>query len=219
MVIASNVQALNLSEPSVLYVMDAYCGWCWGFSPRMREFEAANRQRVAFTAISGGLFLGSRATAIAHYPHIPEANTRIASLTGAVFGEGYQALLRQGMAVMDSLDAAKALAVLRAQAPERAVHWAHELQAAFYLAGRSLAEPATLAAIARANGLDEAAALNELAASSTTARAQGDFALARQLGVTSYPSLLFIDERGVHQLPATGTSLDALNQRLDALLA
>lgn len=61
--------------------------------------------------------------------------------------------------------------------------------------------------------------MNELAAPSTLARAQADFALTRQLGVTSYPSLLFIDERGVQPLPATGTSLDALNQRLDALLA
>ena len=67
----------------VVYVMDAYCGWCWGFSARIVELEASNRHRVPFTAISGGLFTGQRARPISAYPHIPEANARIARLTGA----------------------------------------------------------------------------------------------------------------------------------------
>ncbi|BAL23481.1 thioredoxin [Azoarcus sp. KH32C] len=50
---------------------------CSGSSDRMSEFESANRHRVAFTATSGGLFVGERAKAISSYPHIPEANQRI----------------------------------------------------------------------------------------------------------------------------------------------
>lgn len=88
----------KFSRPSksVVYVMDAYCGWCWGFSQRIREVEAANRHRVAFTAISGGLFIGERAKSIASYPHIPEANERIAQMTGAAFSDEYRSLLAQG---------------------------------------------------------------------------------------------------------------------------
>lgn len=153
------MHAFNLPRKSVVYVTDAYCGWCWGFSERMSEFEAANRNKVAFSAISGGLFVGERAKPIASYPHIPQANERIAQLTGAVFGEAYQSLLRHGNMVMDSVDAAAGLAVLRAQAPGRAVHWAHELQAAFYGRGLSLSDPATIAGIASAHGLDEKLAL------------------------------------------------------------
>lgn len=48
------MNAFNLPPKCVVYVMDAYCGWCWGFSERLGEFEAANRHRVPFTAISGG---------------------------------------------------------------------------------------------------------------------------------------------------------------------
>jgi hypothetical protein len=72
------MQATVLPARCVVYVMDAYCGWCWGFSARIVEFEAANRHRVPFTAISGGLFTGQRARPISAYPHIPEANARIA---------------------------------------------------------------------------------------------------------------------------------------------
>lgn len=214
------MNAFQRPSRSVVYVTDAYCGWCWGFSARMREFDAANHHRVAVTAISGGLFVGDRAKSLASYPHIPQANARIASLTGAVFSERYNGLLESGDLVMNSLDAGAGLAVLRAQAPHRAVHWAHELQAAFYGRGLSLADPATIGAIAAANGLDEAAVLRQLKSGAGTAQAQADFALARQWGVTSYPTLLFIDDGGtVHPLPATGTALSVLNQKLDTLLA
>ena len=210
----------TLPAKAVVYVMDAYCGWCWGFADCMSEFEASNRHRVAFTAISGGLFVGERAAAIANYPHIPEANERISRLTGAVFSEGYQALLKQGNMVMNSLDAAAGLAALRAQAPDRAVHWAHELQAAFYGRGQSLSEPTTIAAIAKANGLDDSLVLRQLANGSAKAHAEADFDLAHnKLGANSFPTLLFVDGSNVHKLPATGTAPAALNLKLDELLA
>ncbi|WP_051974712.1 DsbA family protein [Cupriavidus necator] len=209
----------NLPPKSVVYVTDAYCGWCWGFSQRMGEFEAANRHKVAFSVISGGLFVGERAKSIASYPHIPQANERIAQMTGAAFGEAYQSLLRPGHTVMDSVDAAAGLAVLRAQVPERAVHWAHELQAAFYGRGLTLSDPETIAGIASANGLDEKLALRALADGSGKAQAKVDFELARGLGASSYPTLFFVDGKNVHKLPATGAALSTLNERLDALLA
>ncbi|MGG7445069.1 DsbA family protein [Kosakonia oryzendophytica] len=205
-------------EQAVIYVMDAYCGWCWGFSKRMAEFEAANRHRIAFTVISGGLFLDDRAVPLSSYPYIPQANERIASLTGAEFGTGYKTLLDKGEAVMDSLAAAEGLAVLRSLSPERAVHWAHELQAAFYGQGLSLSDPATITGIAKAHGFDDAAVLSALQDGSAMAQARQDFAIARQLGVTSYPTLLYINDGVLHPLPATGTPLDVLNQTLDALM-
>jgi putative protein-disulfide isomerase len=54
-------------KPCVLYVADAYCGWCFGFGPRLREFEAGNLHRVDFRVISGGLFVGERVQPINRY--------------------------------------------------------------------------------------------------------------------------------------------------------
>ncbi len=134
-------------------------------------------------------------------------------MTGAVFGESYKAMLTQGDVVMDSLDAGAALAALRAQAPERAVHWAHELQAAFYGRGESLSEPAIVSAIAKANGLNDELVLRQLADGSAKAQARADFDLAHNvLGAHSYPTLLFVNKNEVHKLPATGTTLSTLNQ-------
>lgn len=208
-----------LPAKSVVYVMDAYCGWCWGVSERVAEFASANRHRVAFTAISGGLFVGRRAKSIASYPHIPQANALITQQTGAVFGGAYEQLLQRGDMVMDSFDAGAALAALRSQAPDRALHWAHQLQHAFYIRGRSLSDAATIVDIASADGLDPQQVLRDLENGSAHRQAEADFDLAYRLGVASYPTLLYADGDQVHPLPGTGATLAALDQNLDMLLA
>lgn len=212
------MNTFNLPARSIVYVQDVYCGWCWGFANRMVEFEAANKHRVPFTAVSGGLFVGDRVAPMSSYAYIPEANKRITQMTGATFGQPYQALFEAGTTIMDSLDAAIAVAVLRDQDPTRTIHWVHELQEAFYLHGRSLSDQQTCLDIAAANGLDVEAVRRHLTDGSGREQALADFALARALGVQSYPTLLFVDGRKVTQLPAVGTSLEALNQTLDALL-
>ena len=45
----------------VTYAFDAYCGWCWGFSPTLLEFAAMNRDRIRLRVLSGGLFIGEGA--------------------------------------------------------------------------------------------------------------------------------------------------------------
>ena len=212
------MDTFNLPVRSIVYVQDVYCGWCWGFASRIVEFEAANKHRVPFTAVSGGLFVGERAAPMSQYPYIPEANERIAQMTGATFGQPYQALFEDGTTVMDSLDAAIAVAVLRDQDPARAIHWVHELQKSFYLNGRSLSDQQTCLDIAAAHGLDVEAVRQNLTDGSGKQQALADFALARALGVQSYPTLLFVDGKNVTPLPAVGSSLDSLNQALTAML-
>lgn len=212
------MKLFSLPSQSIVYVMDAYCGWCWGFSQQIQAFETANRHRINFTAISGGLFVGDRALPISNYPHIPEANQRISRLTGAVFGERYENLLNDGSMILNSLDAGIALAVLRNHAPEKAIHWAHELQHAFYIRGLNLSDHTTITDIATADGLDKNAILLDLKNGTGQKQALADFAMSRALGVSSFPTLLFVDGDKVHQLPATGSTLQTLNNKLDNLL-
>jgi len=46
-----------------------------------------------------------------------------------------------------------------------------------------------------------------------------DFTLARNIGATTYPTLLLIDGSNVQRLPATGTSLEVMNRELTQALA
>jgi putative protein-disulfide isomerase len=207
------------NDPTVLYVFDAYCGWCYGFDPTILAFWEANRDRAAFEVVSGGLFTGTRRPALASLGFIREANARVSRLTGVTFGPAFDALLDDGRLVLDSEGAAAGFAALRAQAPDRAVPLAAALQRRFYVDGRSLSDPATIASIADAEGLDADRAVAFMTGPDGTAAAAEDFSLTRSLGVSSFPSLLVVaGDQGV-QLPAVGTRVEVLTRYLDEALA
>ncbi|MGQ1268513.1 hypothetical protein ACT42M_10220 [Acinetobacter baumannii] len=83
----------------------------------------------------------------------------------------------------------------------------------------SLSDHTTITDIATAGGLDKNAVLLDLKNGSGQKQALADFAMSRALGVSSFPTLLFVDGDKVHQLPATGSTLQTLNNKLDNLLA
>ncbi|MGW6504313.1 hypothetical protein [Nonomuraea angiospora] len=61
------------------YAFDAYCGWCYGLGPALRELADGNADRIDLRVLSGGLFSGPRALPVGAYPHIPAASRRIAA--------------------------------------------------------------------------------------------------------------------------------------------
>jgi len=180
---------MNNKELALIYVWDAYCGWCYGFSKSLQAFHE-NHPELPLTVLSGGLFVGHKKLPIASFSHIPEANKRISQLTGAEFGTPYQRLLEEGAFVMDSEAAAKGFSALRFFAPERAYYLASSIQRAFYYEGKSLSDPATYREIATANNLDPEAVLARFEDIVSTEDAHADFAKVQQLGIQSYPTLL-----------------------------
>ncbi|HLZ88995.1 MAG TPA: hypothetical protein VKQ52_17190, partial [Puia sp.] len=42
---------------TVYYCYDAYCGWCYGFSPVIRRIYEEYRSVLAFEVLSGGMIL------------------------------------------------------------------------------------------------------------------------------------------------------------------
>ena len=111
------------SEPRVVIVFDALCGWSYAAWPALEAIWEANRDRVAFDVLSGGLFVGERVQPIGNITYIPTANQRISELSGAVFGDGYEALRSEGSYLLDSTGPAWRFAVLRslARRPSRPV--------------------------------------------------------------------------------------------------
>lgn len=193
------------------YVFDAYCGWCYGFGPAVRDFTAANAGRVEIDVVSGGLFTGARVAPIGTMPYVADANARIAELTGVEFGPGYSDLVADGRFQMDSTAAAIGFAALRAAAPERALESAEAMQRAFYLDGLSLSETSTYQHIADQLGLG-------FTAPDSRAAAVNDFTQAARLGVTSYPTLLLHTDTGVVRLGGPAATATQLTAALDRYL-
>ena len=179
---------MKQKELTLIYVWDAYCGWCYGFSKSLQAFHE-NHPELPLTVLSGGLFAGDKKLPVSSFSHIPEANKRISQLTGAEFGTPYQTLLEEIDFVMDSDAAAKGFSALRFFAPERAYYLASSMQRAFYYEGKSLSDPATYREIAIANNLDPEEVLARFEDVASTKDAHADFMKVQQLGVQSYPTL------------------------------
>ena len=200
---------------SLTYVFDAYCGWCHGFGPALREFVAARADRIEVKVISGGLFLGGNRAPLGAMPHVEQANRRITDLTGATFGDGYRRLAEDGSFVMDSEAAAIGFAALRSEDPERALVLAGAMQHAFYVDGRSLSDASTYVEIAETNGLDADAVLARRDSADAAASAAADFARARDLGASSFPTLLVHTPTGVARLGGPTSTATQLSAALD----
>ncbi|MGM0899731.1 MAG: DsbA family protein [Bacillota bacterium] len=209
---------MNNKELALVYVWDAYCGWCYGFSKSLKAFHK-NHPELPLTVLSGGLFVGERKQPIGSYTHIPEANNRISQLTGAEFGDSYQSLLKEGTFILDSEAAAIGFSALRSFAPELSLNLASSMQRAFYYEGKSLSDPATYREIAIAHNLDPEAVMARFRDVATTKDAQADFMKVQQLGVHSYPTLLL--QRGDEYIGLGGGVMTAekMEDRLNSVIS
>lgn len=209
---------MNNKELALIYVWDAYCGWCYGLSKSLQAFHE-NHLELPLTVLSGGLFVGHKKLPIASFSHIPEANKRISQLTGAELGTPYQTLLEEGTFVMDSEAAAKGFSALRFFAPERAYYLASSIQRAFYYEGKSLSDPATYREIATANNLDPEAVLARFEDIVSTEDAHADFAKVQQLGVQSYPTLLLRKGDEFIELGGGVMTAEKIEARLESVIS
>ena len=197
-------------------VVDAYCGWSYGFAPTLIEFVRRHPE-LDVDVVSGGLFTGQRRVPIREFGYVQGANAKISELTGARFGAGYERLIADGSFVMDSEAAARGVFALRQAAEGRDVELVAALQAAFYVEGLSLSEPATYRALAEGAGLDADSVVRAFGGAAAVAAAKGDFARAVSLGVDGFPTLLAIDGDSTTVLAVGHASVDEIERRLEAL--
>lgn len=174
----------------LIYVFDAYCGWCWGFSATMTSL-AARHPDLPIDVVSGGLMTGPRRRPLRDFGYIADANERITELTGARFGEGFQKLYDQGEFVMDSEAAARGVAALRANAEAgHMVPITGAYQRHYFTDGDDLGSPGTLRAVAEEFGLDAEGVLRDYASPGSLQAAEADFHRAHVLGAEGFPTLL-----------------------------
>lgn len=209
---------MNQEELSLIYVWDAYCGWCYGFSKSLKAFHEKHPE-LSLTILPGGLFMGERKQAMGSLPYIADANERIHQLTGAIFGEAYQDLAQEGTFVMDSEAAAKGFVALTYFSKERAYELSAAMQHAFYSEGKSLNDAATYAEIAERYGLDSEAVVEKFEDASSTKEAHEKFIQVQQLGIQSYPTLLLKKGEQLFELGGGVMTPEKIEARLMKILS
>ncbi|MBW8465728.1 DsbA family protein [Acidovorax sp.] len=183
---------------TVTYLFDPLCGWCYAAAPALKFLQA--QEGVEVVLAPTGLFAGAGARPMdAQFAAYAWANDqRIQQLTGQPFTQAYrdQILGAEG-GRFDSGPATLALTAVAQTAPERELDALHALQHARYVDGRDNTDPAVIAEVLRALGLQQAATL-ALSPDTALQRANGDRT------ATAQAMLRAVGARGVPQLVVTG---------------
>src|SRR4051794_16604761 len=74
----------------LIYCYDAYCGWCYGFSPIIKRFSEEYRDHFFFEVLSGGMILPSQPVHVRETAkYVSKAYKTVEERTGIKFGEDY----------------------------------------------------------------------------------------------------------------------------------
>ena len=177
-------------KPNMIYIYDALCSWCYGFSPVMLAVYENNRLDFDFEVISGGMILEERVGLVKYMKGFYQS---VEDATGIVFGPGFIHNLEKGDMDFSSEPTAIALSVFKSLKPERAIEFIHQLQNSIFFDGKDPNDIDLYRYLAVNFSIDPDLFESKMTELPFKEAANYDFALARQLQVSSYPAV-FIQE-------------------------
>jgi putative protein-disulfide isomerase len=206
--------------PTLYYVFDALCGWCYGFSPVMQRVAAGYAGKMNIEVISGGMVTGTRIGPIGKVaPYIKEAHKDVERATGTKFGDAFlNGTLATGTAIFSSIEPALAIATVRNANPAKALAFAHDVQHAIYFDGIAPTNLEAIAPYASKYGISESQFLNEAKSQSIMAQALKEFKMSDSLKVTGFPTLFILKNQKLIRIAEGYLPQAELEKRIDKVL-
>jgi len=194
-----------MSRPTLHYIFDPLCGWCYGAAPLIEAARKVNGLDIALHA--GGLMTGSDRQPVTEglRRYVMEHDQRIGALTGQPFGDAYlNGLLRDTGAVLDSeppIGAILAADLLGG----RGLDMLERIQKAHFVEGRRVADRGVLVGLAADIGLPGATfkpMLEKVAGPTVAKHIAASRDLLRRVGGQGFPIFVFDAGRGLLTLDA-----------------
>lgn len=210
--------------PTIYYCYDAYCGWCYGFSPVIKKLDELYADRMIFEVLSGGMILPETPRhigAVAGY--ISDAYKVVEETTGIQFGPDYLWHIfnpDESDWYPNSEKPAIALCIFKEYFPDRQVEFAADLQYALHFEGRDLTDNEAYRHLLEKYNFDADDFFGRLGSETYKEKAYYEFALCKQLQVTGYPAVLVqVSETKFYLLSRGYSDLQSMIQRIEAVLA
>ena len=210
-------------QPVLIYCYDAWCGWCYGFSPVMQKINEQYKDLWHIEVLSGGMILPEQPVPLkATATYIQGAYKNIETLTGIQFGEDYLWHIfhpDESDWFPHSEKAAIALSIFKEIYPERQIEFIADLQKALFKEGRDLTDNEAYRHLLEKYAIDATTFYGQLSSEDFKEKANFDFTLCKQLKVTGYPQLLLQAGETHFYLLAKGyTGFETVNQRIASVL-
>jgi putative protein-disulfide isomerase len=212
-----------MDKPTLIYCYDAYCGWCYGFSPIIKKIAEEYKHQFYFEVFSGGMIITDEAKPIsATAGYIQQAYKVVEEHTGIKFGADYLWHINNPELsdwYPSSEKPAIALCIFKEFYPERQIEFAADLQYALHYEGRDLCDDEAYSHLLEKYSIQPEAFYTKLKSEEYKERAYYEFALCKQLQVTGYPAVLVqVKETKFHLLARGYTAYEELKERIENLL-
>jgi putative protein-disulfide isomerase len=197
--------------PTLYYVADPMCSWCWGFAPVLDNIVGKLPHNVKLQYVMGGLARDSDEPMPEEVrSYVQNAWRKVSATTDARFNWEFWELCQPRRSTYPACRAALA-GGLQGVLPEMFA----ALQRAYYLEARNPSDASTHLAMAGELGLDEVRFEEDLVSPRVEDLLQNDFAKRRELGVCEFPSLIFENGAEYHSIVRGWATLDAVRERLE----
>ena len=210
-------------KPTIFYCYDAYCGWCYGFSPIIKKLAEAYGDRIPFEVLSGGMILPEQPVPISVTAgFIDKAYPTVEETTGIKFGTDFLWHIKNPDLsdwFPNSEMPAIAMCIFKELYPNRQVEFASDLQYALNFEGRDLTDKEAYRHFLEKYSINEEMFYDKLQSDTFKEQAHYEFQLCKQLQVTGFPCVLIqVSENKFHLLARGFTPYEDLSARLEAVL-
>jgi putative protein-disulfide isomerase len=178
--------------PTVVYAVDPLCGWCFAIGDEARRARAVLGDTVRWEVALGGLVVGDRVRPIAEdATYLRRGVSAVEQASGRRVGAAYwKDLVEPGTWLSDSGPPVRAVVATRDLAGDAAAIDVHQaLCDGMFVDGRAPDDPAQVHDVTAALGLDADAIVARWQSPEGRAAARAEHARARNLGITTYPSM------------------------------
>lgn len=213
-----------MNNTVLIYCYDAYCGWCYGFSPVIKKIAEAFKDRLQIDVLSGGMILPEKPVHIkVSASYIANAYKNVEELTGIKFGKDYLWHImnpEESDWYPNSEKPAIAMCIFKEYYPERAVEFAAGLQYALHFEGRDLTDDEAYLHLLEKYSIQTEIFYEKLNSETYKEMAYYEFSLMKQLQVTGFPCVFIQTENLKFTMVARGyTDYETLQQRIENVLA
>ena len=207
----------------IIYCYDAYCGWCYGFSPVIKEIAATYKDTFNFEVLSGGMIIGDPPKPIAVTAgYIEKAYKTVEEHTGIQFGDDYLWHIKnpdKSDWYPNSEKPAIAMCIFKEYYHNDQVVFAADLQYALHYEGRDLCDDEAYRHLLEKYAISPEEFYNKLHSAEYREKAYYEFSVVKQLQVTGFPAVLLQASESKFYLIARGyTNCATLQERIENVL-
>lgn len=180
-----------MDKPTLIYVYDPLCRWCFGFHTVMEKLEKRFRNQLNIRVIPGGLAIDENAQTIQEgYPTIKDSLEQVEKMTGASFGKNFRLLAEEGSYLYDSEPACIAQTTINSLAPEHSLDFAGKLQSALFHDGKNLNHSETFIDLISDYDLSAEKFIELYSSSAIQEKTRQQFQWVQEQNASAFPTLL-----------------------------